>query len=52
MLRADAPAPLRAVLHGLGAATRLDVAKGHSGTLLLVVGEDPSRRTAFLREFH
>lgn len=50
VMRADAPAPLRAVLRGLGAATRLDVPKGHSGTLLLVMKDDPSRRTAFLRD--
>ena len=47
LLRHDAPDHLKAVLHGLGAVTRLSVAKGHRGQALLVVPQDPRRRSAF-----
>jgi hypothetical protein len=48
VLRADAGEHLRAVLRGLGAVARLEVAKGRSGHALLVTQEDPRRRTAFV----
>jgi hypothetical protein len=48
-VRADAPASLRPVLRALGAlATRIEVAPGRSGQLLLAVTADPSERTAFV----
>ena len=48
VLRPDAAEHLQAVLRGLGAVARLEVAKGRSGYALLVTPEDPQRRTAFV----
>ncbi|MHC4547442.1 MAG: hypothetical protein ACYTEZ_01585 [Planctomycetota bacterium] len=47
-LRADVADHLRAVLRGLGAVARLDVAQGRTGHALLVTKQDPERRTAFV----
>ena len=47
-LRPDAADHLQAVLRGLGAVARLEVAKGCSGHALLVIAADPRRRTAFV----
>ena len=48
VVRPDAAEHLRAVLRGLGAVARLEVAKGFRGHALLVTAADPGRRTAFV----
>lgn len=45
---ADPPPRLRVALEGLGFVDRVEVPKGRTGKLLLVVAEDPSLRTAFV----
>jgi hypothetical protein len=48
LLRPDAAEHLQAVLRGLGAVPRLEVAMGCAGHALLVTAADPRRRTAFV----
>lgn len=47
-LRADLEEHRRTVLRGLGAVAKLEVAKGRRGQALLVITDDPGKRSSFV----